>query len=81
MIIVQHLHNSKIGHRAHRTILNNLLLNTAQKGYRRKACTRNQETKNLIITFKVKTIRIQSFKGSHPLVFSYGGVTNLSFIT
>ena len=30
----------------------------------------NQEIKKLIITFKVQTIRIKVFKGSHPIVFS-----------
>ena len=36
-------------------------------------------TKEVCITFKIETIKIQTLKGSHPIVFSLRGVRSLSF--
>ena len=41
-----------MSNRAPRTILKNLLSNNGQKGWRLETCTRNQETKKLIIILK-----------------------------
>ena len=34
----------------------------------------------LIVTFNIKTIRIESSKCSHPIKLSFGGIRNLRFI-
>ena len=46
---------------------------TLDKKARGETCARSQETKKLIIKLKVQTIRIQSFKVSHPIVLSWWG--------